>query len=140
MPGYLIDTNHLSAAIRRVSPVRDRIQQLNRSGVRLGTCIPVLCELEVGIPRAADQDNYRRRLQNVLNSLRLWPIEEDLSVIYGTIFHELRSQGRILAQVDMMLAALARVGKLTVLTADRDFEALPDIRTENWLADTNGAH
>jgi predicted nucleic acid-binding protein len=33
----------------------------------------------------------------------------------------------------MMLAALARFMDLTVLTSDRDFEALPDIRTENWL-------
>jgi predicted nucleic acid-binding protein len=32
----------------------------------------------------------------------------------------------------MMLAALARQHKLTVLTTDRDFEALPDLRTENW--------
>jgi predicted nucleic acid-binding protein len=70
--------------------------------------------------------------------LRLWPIEKDISFIYGNIYHELRAQGRTLAQVDMMLAALARVRKVTVLTADRDFEALPDIRTENWLANPTG--
>jgi predicted nucleic acid-binding protein len=33
----------------------------------------------------------------------------------------------------MMLAALARQHKLTVLTTDRDFEALPDLRVENWV-------
>lgn len=32
----------------------------------------------------------------------------------------------------MMLAALARQMKLTLLTTDRDFEALPKVRTENW--------
>jgi len=60
-------------------------------------------------------------------------------MMYGQIFHELRRQGRILAQVDMMLAALARIRKFTVLTADRDFETLPDIHTENWLGENNGA-
>ena len=33
-----------------------------------------------------------------------------------------------------MIAALCRQQGLTLLTADRDFEALPDIRVENWLA------
>jgi predicted nucleic acid-binding protein len=37
-----------------------------------------------------------------------------------------------LSQVDMMLAALARQHKLTVLTTDRDFEALTDLRVEKW--------
>jgi predicted nucleic acid-binding protein len=34
----------------------------------------------------------------------------------------------------MMLAALARQMKLTILTTDRDFEAFPDIRTASWTA------
>ena len=31
-----------------------------------------------------------------------------------------------------MMVALARQHKLTVLTSDRDFEALTDLQTENW--------
>jgi predicted nucleic acid-binding protein len=30
------------------------------------------------------------------------------------------------------LAAMVRYMEWTLLTSDRDFEALPDIRTENW--------
>jgi predicted nucleic acid-binding protein len=33
----------------------------------------------------------------------------------------------------MMLAALARQRKLKLLTTDKDFQALPDIETENWI-------
>jgi predicted nucleic acid-binding protein len=32
-----------------------------------------------------------------------------------------------------MLAALARQHKLIILTTDRDFEALTDLRVENWV-------
>ena len=45
---------------------------------------------------------------------------------------DLRGRGRLLSQVDIMVAALARQMKLTVLTTDQDFDALPDIRTEDW--------
>jgi predicted nucleic acid-binding protein len=69
----------------------------------------------------------------LLKKVRLWPIDQEVARLYGEVFHEVRKRGRVLSQVDMMLAALARSMKLTLLTADRDFEALPDLRTENWL-------
>ncbi len=53
--------------------------------------------------------------------------------LYSTVYIELRRQGRVLSQVDMMLAALARQHRLTILTTDRDFEALADLRVENWV-------
>jgi hypothetical protein len=36
----------------------------------------------------------------------------------------------------MMLAALARQMKVTLVSSDRDFEALPDIITVNWLSES----
>ena len=133
MTRYLLDTNHLGAAIRAVSPVRERIQQLVRQGDRFGTCVPVLCELEVGLQQLADLEAARRRLTTLLKVVRIWPLEADLAESYGRIWLELRAAGRALSQVDIMLSAFARQMKLTLLTSDRDFEALPDLTTENWL-------
>ena len=52
---------------------------------------------------------------------------------YAKVYHELKAAGRALSQVDILLAAIARHMRVTLLTTDKDFEALPDIRTENWL-------
>lgn len=52
---------------------------------------------------------------------------------FGRIRLQLVQMGRSLSQIDMMIAACCRLGDLTLLTTDRDFEALPDIPTENWL-------
>jgi tRNA(fMet)-specific endonuclease VapC len=109
MPDYLLDCNHLSGALRKVSPVRERIHQGRRAGHRFISCYPVLCELEVGIQQTANPDDNRRRLVQLLRRL-----------------------GRVLSQVDMLLAALARQHQLLVLTTDRDFEALTDLRIDNW--------
>jgi len=131
--GYLLDTNQLSEAIRPVSRVRERIAQERLGGIRIGTCVPALCELEAGIHSLVKRDAYRLALGRLLSQVRVWPIEREAAQAYGEVFHELRSRGRALSQVDMMLAALARVMDLTLVTADRDFEALSDLRTENWL-------
>ena len=134
MIGYLLDTNHLSDAIKPVSRVRERIEQARHSGWRVGTCVPVLCELEVALHRVSRREPARRALDHLLTRVRIWPIEREVAGHYGVIFHELRNRGRVLSQVDMMLAALTRLMDLTLLTSDQDFEALPDLRRENWLS------
>ena len=57
-----------------------------------------------------------------------------MAITIGEIYLELRRKGRALSQVDTMLATIARYRRLTILSTDRDFEALPDLRVENWLA------
>jgi len=72
-------------------------------------------------------------LATLLRKIRVWPLEPRVARTFAIIAQELRSRGRVLSQVDMMLAALARQMGLTILSTDTDFDALPDIRRENWL-------
>jgi tRNA(fMet)-specific endonuclease VapC len=132
MSDYLLDCNHLSRALRKVSAVRERIHQGRRAGHRFISCYPVLCELEAGIQQTPKPEENRRRLGQLLRHVRLWPLDSETARLYGKIYIELRDKGRVLSQIDMVLGALARQHKLIVLTTDRDFEALPDLRVENW--------
>jgi tRNA(fMet)-specific endonuclease VapC len=119
--------------IRPVSRIRDRIYPLRRAGVRFGTCGPVLCEVEAGELRLTRKDSHRHQLEHFRQQLRLWPIDQAVARHFGEVYWELKRAGRTLSQVDLMLAAMARQMNVTLLTADRDFEALPDLRIENWL-------
>jgi tRNA(fMet)-specific endonuclease VapC len=131
MAGFLLDTNHVGLAVNPVSTVGQRIFEARIAGQRLGTCLPVLCEIEAGIAQVRNRSKYRRDLNHLFRQLRLWPIDQFATRYYGEIFTYLRRRGRVLSQLDMMVAALARQMKLTVLTTDRDFQALPDLQTED---------
>ncbi|HSU68344.1 MAG TPA: type II toxin-antitoxin system VapC family toxin [Tepidisphaeraceae bacterium] len=131
--GYLLDTNHLGRAVTPGGAVRNRIAALRSSGFKVGTCVPVLCEIEAGIQQVSHQDAYRADLARLLRQIRVWPITPATAKLYGAIYHDLRTRGRVLSQVDMMLAALARQMDLTLVTSDRDFSALTDPQTENWV-------
>jgi len=48
MKHFLLDCNHLSSAIRKVSATRERIHQARKDGCKFATCVPVICELESG--------------------------------------------------------------------------------------------
>jgi predicted nucleic acid-binding protein len=40
----------------------------------------------------------------------------------------------VLSTTDLILAAFAWKESVVLLTADKDFEAFPEIKTENWLS------
>jgi len=66
--------------------------------------------------------------------VRIWPVELAVADRHAEVYHALKKAGRALSQVDMMLAAMARQLQATLLTTDQDFQALPGIQSENWLA------
>ncbi len=130
---FLLDTNHLSAALNDEPDVRAKLRELRLRGDRVGTCVPVLCELHAGIALTARREENERILGELLRQIRIWPLDLRCAVQYGQVYHELRRRGRALSQVDIMLAALARCGGARLVTSDRDFAALPEIVTESWL-------
>ena len=75
MAGYLLDTNHLGLAITKTSRVRKRLEAARKEGQRLGTCVPVLCEIEVGIRQVRHPDEYRRNLKRLLRHVTVWPLD-----------------------------------------------------------------
>jgi predicted nucleic acid-binding protein len=133
---YLLDTNHVGLAVDKASIVGQRVFEARLAGVRLGTCLPVLCEIEAGLRQVRHKAKYRRDLNHLLLQLRLWPIDLKTTQIYGEVYKKLRRSGRVLSQVDIMVASLSIQNKLTVLTTDSDFHALPEIRTEDWSKPT----
>ena len=133
MTRYLLDANHLGAALARVSPLRERIHAAHRQGARFGTIVPVLCEVQAGLQFAKRPASCIEQLNRLLAVVRIWPLEPTIAEHYGKTYAQLKLAGRVLSQVDLLLAAACRQSGWVLLTTDRDFEALPDIRQENWL-------
>jgi tRNA(fMet)-specific endonuclease VapC len=111
----------------------ERIGKAVRAGHRFGICLPVLCEYRAGIRLSRRSRQNQARLQTALTFIRLWPADEQTAAEYAALFRELRSAGRMLSQFDLLIAAFARQYKLTLLTADRDFDPVERLKTENWL-------
>ena len=133
MNRYLLDTNHLSAYLDRRPALLQRIDAALRAGDRFGICLPVLCEYRAGIRLGRRYRSNLSRLQAALAIFRLWPTDEQTAAEFATLFQELRAAGRMLSQFDLLIAAVARQGKLTLLTEDRDFKPVSQLPVENWL-------
>ena len=134
MSRFLLDTNHMSAAIRQASVLRDRIRQHHRRGDRFATCVPVLCELEVGIRQTLAIEANHRRLAVVLEIMKIWPLESDAPACFAELYQKARARGQPMTSIDLFLATLAILRGAIILTTDQDFAALPEVPTENWLS------
>jgi tRNA(fMet)-specific endonuclease VapC len=133
---YLIDANHIGAALAaKGHKLRARIAREHRAGFRFGTSLTAMFEAEVGIRHHATPVQLRDRMNWLLKIVRIWPLTESMTPVYAEIRETLRSRGRAASQFDMVLAAMARTMNATLLTTDRDFDALPEIPTENWFAE-----
>lgn len=133
MAKYLLHTNHLAKALEP-GAVSRALHEALLAGHRVSTCVPVICETEVGIRQTRNRERNQLALLKLTKRLRIWPVDLSLFPIYADIRLETKSQGRHLSQIDIMIAAIARQQQAILLTADRDFDALPDLACEDWLA------
>jgi predicted nucleic acid-binding protein len=102
---------------------------------RHSACWQVLCELQEGIVFTADPGHYGRTLKAVMKEMGIWPLDWNLVAQYGSCAKIARERGRVLSTTDLIHAAFAWKERVVLLTADKDFEAFPEIKTENWIVD-----
>lgn len=133
MTRYLVDTNHLSPLVTQGHPLRARLLEQIEQGHQFAIPVVVLAELLVGIqliPRAKANLAEWSRLRN---GFGYYAIGREEAEEAAAMQLAMRRRGRQLATTDAFIATIAIRNELTLLTTDRDFEAIPSLTLENWL-------
>ena len=135
MANYLLDTNHASPLVTIGHPLRDKILDGLDSGHTFALCVPVISETLFGLgvlPRAKSNFEEWQRLKPFLATYGLDANDAEQAV---DLQLSLRKRGWQLASFDALIATVALRYDLTLLTADKDFQAVDGLQAENWLAD-----
>lgn len=134
MPDYLLDSNHASPLVTKSHPLRERVLDELRGGSTFAIPAPCITEVRFGIsllPRAA------ANLHNwslLMMELTVYAVDGEDAERAAELQTRLRRQGRQLATVDALVAAVTLRYDRILLTTDRDFSEVPDLRSENWLS------
>ncbi len=130
---YLLDTNHISPLVTRNHPLRQRIfVRLNDEDL-FSIATPCITEFIYGIgilPRAKENLQEWAQLQSKFSIVSFQQIEAEQA---GHLQIALRRNGRQLGLVDALVSVIALRDDFTLLITDRDFDAIPSLRTENWI-------
>ena len=133
MARYLLDTNHASPLVTLHHELRQRILAAMQAGDVFSLCVPVLSETLFGmsvLPRAQQNRAEWERLRANLFCYQLDGQDAEFAV---DLQLSLRAKGRQLAMPDALIAAVAIRYGLVLLTADKDFRPLTQLRQANWL-------
>jgi tRNA(fMet)-specific endonuclease VapC len=129
---FLLDTNILSAHLRRPAGLAHRFIQY--SG-RLYTSSVVLAELFVWAYNRPDPTKMLTGIDELLfEEVSLLEYDRDSANKFGQVRVQLRRNGIEVPSVDLLIASVALVHDLTLVTHNTiDFQNIPGLRLDDWL-------
>ncbi len=129
---FLLDTNICSAHLKRPSGLIHRFVQ-HGGGLFISTV--VLGELYTWAYRRNDPQKLLSVIeQDLLPDLTVLDFDRQCASQFGQLQAELLRQGKVVNPVDLMIAAVALVHDLTLVTHNtQHFEPVAGLRRVDWL-------
>jgi tRNA(fMet)-specific endonuclease VapC len=129
---YLLDTNACIQLWQRQNlNIRRRIMQHAPSEIAL--CSVVKAELLFGALRSQQQENNLARLQKLFAPLQSFEFDNLAAEHYAEIRAELTVKGQLIGANDLLIAAIARAHKVTLVTHNTsEFSRVSGLLIEDW--------
>ncbi|HRJ53799.1 MAG TPA: type II toxin-antitoxin system VapC family toxin [Candidatus Thiothrix moscowensis] len=130
---YLLDTNIISSLYRQPhGSVYQYLQQVGESAVC--TSIVVAAELRFGAQKK-NSANLTMWVEQILASLDVLPLDAPADHAYAEVRTCLERTGQMIGANDLLIAAHALSLGLVIVTDNTgEFERVPGLSVENWLA------
>jgi tRNA(fMet)-specific endonuclease VapC len=130
---YLLDTNIAIHVIKR-RPI-EVLGVFNENAGRMAISAVTLSELFHGAEKSAKVARKLAVVEEFASLLEVLPYTAKASQHYGAIRSALERVGRPIGVNDLHIAAHARSEGLTLVTNNLgEFERVPGLLTENWIA------
>ena len=131
MSYYMLDTNAASCFIRRNNELfLNRMKAVGPSDV----CISAVTEgeLRFGVSLKPEATRLSSLVAGFLSEIQVldWTAAE--AAVYGPMRGELQKAGIGFGQLDALIAAHALSSGCTLVTADKAFSMVPNLKTVNW--------
>jgi tRNA(fMet)-specific endonuclease VapC len=128
---HLLDTNICSAHMRRPGGLAHRFFQ-HAGGLAISTV--VLSELYAGAYKHPDPDRLLALIADLLPEVTVLDFDQACARQFGKVKGESLTKGVSIPDMDLMIAAVALVHNLTLVTNNTaDFRNIPGLRLEDWL-------
>ena len=128
---YLLDTNIASYAIKgNVPHVREKLLRIPMSEV--GVSVVTEAELRFGIARKPGAARLRLAVEEFLLRVEILPWDSAAAKHYAELRRALEDSGTPIANFDLMIAAHALATSTVLVTHDRVFHRVKQLKVEDW--------
>ncbi|OAI13146.1 MULTISPECIES: type II toxin-antitoxin system tRNA(fMet)-specific endonuclease VapC [Methylomonas] len=130
---YLLDTNIVIYVIKR-RPI-EVLATFNRHHGRMAISAVTLAELIHGAEKSQFPERNLATVEDFCSRLQVLPYDDGAAMHYGGIRAALEKIGQPIGVNDLHIAAHARSHGLILVSNNlREFERVPGLLMENWLA------
>lgn len=128
---FLLDTDTCVYWLRGQSTVRDRLTAVASEEIAIS--IITLAELRYGADCSARPEDNHRAIDDFISGLAVVGVDPDAARVFGQIKAQLRRQGNLIEDFDLLLAATALASGLTLVTNNiAHFQRVTGLALENW--------
>lgn len=128
---YLLDTNIASYVIKGNIPrVRDRLVKVPMSEV--GISVITEAELRFGIAKKPEAARLSVAVEEFLLRVEILPWDSEAAKSYARLRANMERIGEPMGNLDMMIAAHALAAQAVLVTHDRVFRRVMELRIEDW--------
>jgi tRNA(fMet)-specific endonuclease VapC len=129
---YLLDTNICIYAIKREAEVLRRLQE--RGPDDFGISAITVAELWFGAAKSSRPQRTRESVDAFLRPFEVLPFAGEAAQEYAEIRLQLEKAGQSIGERDLLIASIAKSGRLTVVTHNvREFSRVSGLKVEDWL-------
>jgi len=130
MTVYMLDTNTVSHLLKGHPGVLGRVVATPMSAL----CISAITagELHFGLARRPEAKRLWRTVNEFLKRVEVLPWAGEVARTYGALRAELSSNGRMLAPLDLLIAAHALAHEAVLVTSDRAFANVAALSIQDW--------
>ena len=130
---YMLDTNIVSQLIRKHPAVVSRVTAAPMAAL----CISAVTEGELlfGLAKRPAATQLHAAVTEFLKRVDVQPWDSNAAKHYGALRASMEAQGKPLAPLDMLIGAHAASVGAVLVTNDRAFQQINDLRLEDWTED-----
>lgn len=129
---YLLDTDTAVAWLRRNQAVRTRVADVGPAA--LAVSIVTVAELRYGAACSAQATANHQAIDGFLSGITVVGLDPAIARQFGEVKAALRTQGQLLEDADLFIAATALTYQLILATNNtQHFARIPGLQLENWL-------
>jgi tRNA(fMet)-specific endonuclease VapC len=135
MKRYLLDTNIVSHLLRGHPEVSTRVQATPMAAL----CISAVTEGELlfGLAKRPTAGQLRQAVLEMLKRLEVLPWGRAAAAQYGSTRAALVAKGKVLAPLDLMIAAHAQSVQAVLVSNDQAFGMVDGLEVEDWTIKFN---
>lgn len=129
---YLLDTNICVYWLNGRREIIDKVLELNDDDLAIS--IITLAELKYGAYNSTYVQKNLQKIEEFQSSIDITELCEYCVDEYARLKSKLKTEGKILDDFDILIAASALVNNYVLVTNNiKHFERIPNLKLENWV-------